>query len=242
MSRLGKVENIIRLIHQMASSGQGVSLADIMDDYAVSRRTAERMLGLVKEIYGSLLEVSVTDDFRKAYKLPTLYRQGPLLFSQEELNALTSAINLAKRYKMDDAAKAIEAVALRLRSIAKSNVKHNVEDMAELAEIGMLAGPQINVDPTIRFLLRSSTRIRGFTVYAFMHSNAFVLLTGSFGPAPSSPGTLRKPKYTGLYSTTNGVCQLAAHTSALIHTPLLLFLLYALLLFLFLFAGYFLGF
>ena len=149
MSRLSKVENIIRLIHQMSSSGQGISLPDIMAEYVVSRRTAERMLNLVREIYGSLLEVSITDNFHKAYKLPTLYRQGPVQFSQEELNALTSAINLAKRYKMDEVAQTIESLALRLRSLAKNSIKHNIEDLAELAEIGMLAGPHINVDPAI---------------------------------------------------------------------------------------------
>ncbi len=100
--RLEKVENIIRLINKMAGSTEGVSLQDIMNEYNVCRRTAERMMNVVRALYPTQIEQVETDELYKSYRLQELYRQGPIKFSTAELACIKRAAKLAKTFMLDE--------------------------------------------------------------------------------------------------------------------------------------------
>lgn len=154
--RLEKVENIIRLINKMAGSTEGVSLQDIMNEYNVCRRTAERMMNVVRALYPTQIEQVETDELYKSYRLQELYRQGPIKFSTAELACIKRAAKLAKRDKMDDLANELEAFELRLKSISKNKLKLDSEYISELEDMGMMAGPRCMIDKNIISTLREA--------------------------------------------------------------------------------------
>lgn len=154
--RLEKVENIIRLINKMAGSTEGVSLKDIMNEYNVCRRTAERMMNVVRALYPTQLEQVETDELYKSYRLQELYRQGPIKFSMAELACVKKAAKLAKRDKIDELANELEALELRLKSISKNKLKLDSEYISELEDMSMVAGPRYTIDKTIISTLREA--------------------------------------------------------------------------------------
>ena len=87
-ARLEKVENIIRLINRMAGSTEGVSINDIMVEYKVCRRTAERMMNIIRALYSAQLEEVDNGENYKSYRLQELYRQGPIKLAPEEISYL----------------------------------------------------------------------------------------------------------------------------------------------------------
>ena len=155
-ARLEKVENMIRLINRMAGSTEGISLMDIMSEYRVCRRTAERMLNVIKAIYAAQLEEVDNGENYKAYRLQELYRQGPIKLSPQELTCLTKAVKLAERDKLSNLAHDLKALESRLKAICKHKDLLDSEYFSEIEDVGMVAGPKYKVDSELLSKIRNA--------------------------------------------------------------------------------------
>lgn len=155
-ARLEKVENMIRLINQMAGSTEGVSLKDIMKEYRVCRRTAERMLNVIKAIYTAQIEEVDNGENYKSYRLQELYRQGPIKLSPQELACLAKAVKLAERDKLVNLAQDLKALESRFKAICKHKDLLNSEYFSETEDVGMAAGPKYKVDSELLTKIREA--------------------------------------------------------------------------------------
>ena len=155
-ARLEKVENIIRLINRMAGSTEGISINDIMVEYKVCRRTAERMMNIIRALYPAQLEEVNNGENYKSYRLQELYRQGPIKLAPEEISCLSQAIKLAHRGKREELADELQHLEYRIKSFCKEKDKYNVENIAEMEDISMSAGPKYIINQEILAGLRNA--------------------------------------------------------------------------------------
>lgn len=145
--RLNKIETFIRIINQLAASGGGVSIASLLDEYGFSRRTLERIINAIKSLYPEQFEEIDLGDRRKAFRLKTLYRQGPIDFNSQQMASLHTAIALLKNH--EHIAQNIKVIYYELSALMKARQRRDVEDMAELAVTSMMAGPVHKVESSV---------------------------------------------------------------------------------------------
>lgn len=107
--------SLLRLAEMAAARHQGVSLLDVMEEFAVNQRTAQRMMRGLEAAFASVVH-SIDDDRRKWWKLQdatVLRLQG---IRDSELAALDMSIRRAQREGADLDAAAL--VCLRDRILA----------------------------------------------------------------------------------------------------------------------------
>ena len=144
-ARLRRIEDIIRIINQLAAaSNNGVSITSLLDEYQFSRRTLERTINVIKSLYPEQFKEIDLGRKRKAFYLKSLYRQGPINFSSQEIASLNTASGLLKGH--EHIAKDLETIYHRLSALAKSKDRHDLEDMAETVVASMMAGPALKVE------------------------------------------------------------------------------------------------
>lgn len=156
-SRMLKLEGLMKVINHMAASAQGLCINDIMELNRISRRTAERMLVIIKSVYPEQLEeYQEAGNKPKYFKLKTLYRQGPISFSKEEHSYLYLASLLARHNQMNALAQGIDAVELKLRGFSKSYIKHDVEDFMDIKWHTMRPGYMNKFDLSLISIIRNA--------------------------------------------------------------------------------------
>ncbi len=65
--RYSRVSDLLELLIKIESSNEGVTYQYIINEFAVSRRTAERMLKMLKEIDHNIVELDYILDSKKHY-------------------------------------------------------------------------------------------------------------------------------------------------------------------------------
>jgi predicted DNA-binding transcriptional regulator YafY len=96
--RYDKLQKILDLIFLMQAKSQGVSLADIQNEYEVKRRTAERMRDVISRAFGTKLQEIETTSRIKRWTLKENPAAKFVSFSPEELAELE---NVRKNYEAD---------------------------------------------------------------------------------------------------------------------------------------------
>lgn len=91
-----KADQMLSLARMASASRQGVSISDVMERFAVSRRTAQRMLRALEAQFLDT-EASVDHDGRKRWHLPTSGLQFPIWVTAEELAAFDLATQALTR-------------------------------------------------------------------------------------------------------------------------------------------------
>jgi predicted DNA-binding transcriptional regulator YafY len=130
-SRLEKAENLLGLARDMQNSHRGISLAEIMAEYEVSRRTAERMRDSVLRIYPDVVEDRDRDGLKR-WKILSV----PLRFEDPiqsgELAALATAVELLRQEGREDQALRLEALEAKIRSATPRATLNRIEPDYEL--------------------------------------------------------------------------------------------------------------
>ena len=65
--RYSRVSDLLELLIKIESSNEGITIQFIVDEFGVSRRTAERMLKMLREIDPNIVELDYILDTRKHY-------------------------------------------------------------------------------------------------------------------------------------------------------------------------------
>jgi predicted DNA-binding transcriptional regulator YafY len=112
--RYGPAEQLLGLLLELGGAHAGLSLADIMERFGVSRRTAERMLAAAGRLL-PLEELDAWEDRRKRWRIKRL---PPVLsaLAVDELAALQLAATGFDRDGLSGQATALRTLEAKLRA------------------------------------------------------------------------------------------------------------------------------
>jgi predicted DNA-binding transcriptional regulator YafY len=166
--RYERVASLLQLALKLASSREGLTIEDVQTEFAVSRRTAERMLDGVRTAFPHIDEAP-SDDRKKRWRLPQNVLRGLVSANALELAELdASARRLRAEGDATGRADALETLAAKLRAVMQSAVlvraEPDVEMLMEAEGTAIRPGPRPRVRlpmlQTIREALLSSRMIR----------------------------------------------------------------------------------
>ncbi len=157
--RFGRLEQLLELALDLQGSFGGVALDDVMTRYAVSRRTATRMLTAVRRAVGEAqFESEVGHDGKKRWRLARPAVGGLFRLSADELASLEQGEALAEREGDGRLAHELSAVGRKLRALSPPDwlvhVDPDLEAMAEAQGYAFRAGPRPRVNDQLLEQLR----------------------------------------------------------------------------------------
>ena len=132
--RFEKAEQLLQLAEKMQASSEGVSLADIQDQFDVGRRTAERMRDAVMRIFPNV-EERVQEDKTKRWRL----RSGSLghlaQLNADDLSELKMGIDHLRRENLPVQADNLERLWVKLKGMVRPESASRIEtDLEALLE------------------------------------------------------------------------------------------------------------
>jgi predicted DNA-binding transcriptional regulator YafY len=165
--RFEKLETLLRVALDMRGTAEGLALEDIQHSYNVSRRTAERMRDAIERVFPQM-EQANPGEVPKRWRIRSGVLGNIIGFSVEELAALTTAINLARREKLQDAATRLEVVSAKLRSLiqpqAARHIGPDLEILTEAEGTAMRPGPRQTIPADLladlRYAIIACRRVR----------------------------------------------------------------------------------
>jgi predicted DNA-binding transcriptional regulator YafY len=157
--RFARLEELLQIAIDLQGSLSGLTLDDIMTRYAVSRRTATRMLGSVRRAVGEdQFESEIGDDGRKRWRLARPAVNGLFRLGADELASLDRAGRLAQREGDTRLSDEVASVTRKLRALSPPDwllhVDPDLEAMAEAQGFAFRAGPRPRVDDALLESLR----------------------------------------------------------------------------------------
>ena len=168
-----KAQELLKLA-MMATQRSGVSLEDIVEEFACSYRTAQRMTDALQTIFPQV-EAKEGEERKKRWHLPPRHVTPLLTPSPEELAALSAAVGQLEHAGMLQEARLTRNIAHKVRALVPSDkaTRLAVDEGALLEALGFAArpGPKPATNPAVDaaiyealkgpFLLRFSYRKRG---------------------------------------------------------------------------------
>ena len=143
--RFEKLETLLRVALDMRGTAEGISLDDIQRTYSVSRRTAERMRDAIERVFPQM-EQANPGEVPKRWRIRAGVLSGMVAFSAEELAALASAAQLARRDNLDQISNHLETLTSKLKSLipapAARRINPDLEALMEAESIALRAGPR----------------------------------------------------------------------------------------------------
>jgi len=128
--RYERTEDIVRLVLLLQNTSAGLSLKDIQEEFAVSRRTAERMRDAVVRLFPTNIEHYDGQDKLRRWKFINT-KINLTAFSPEELAELESLKNWLISGGLDEKSDVINQILTKIKSLNKAeNTK--IENDAEL--------------------------------------------------------------------------------------------------------------
>ena len=145
--RMGKFRRLLRLVHLLADSAEGLTLDEMAEELEVNRRTAERMRDVIAEAF--VLE-EIADDRRKRFRIPDGLRRAYTRPNAAEVAALqTEVATLARKGAAH--APQLENLLGKVKAALDDREKRRIDpDLDALARLqrGMrVAGPAVIVAP-----------------------------------------------------------------------------------------------
>ena len=164
--RFGPAEQLVALLLELGSTRAGLGIADIMERFSISRRTAERMLAAVQRV-APLEELTAWGDRRKRWRLKRL---PPVLAttSVDELTALQLAGARFDRDGLGVQAESLRQLDAKLRAALATSeanrLEPDVEALAEAEGFALRPGPRQQINPgifdTLRFAIKARRKVR----------------------------------------------------------------------------------
>jgi len=187
-----KAQNLLHLVLRMQGRADGMSLADIMAEFQVGRRTAERMRDAVAQVFPALEEVD-TGERIKRWRIPAGTANRLAAFTAEELVALSAARGLAERDGLADHAEHLRSLELKILPLMKAerrrSIENHADDLQAAESFGRRPGPLPRIAPALLATLRDAIvcwkvlrltyRARGNGRVLDLHVHPYGLLYGA---------------------------------------------------------------
>ena len=159
--RYERLTDIVRLATHLQGARGGMTMDAIVEDFRVSRRTAERMRNAVEAAFGPLLTVD-TDDTRLHWRLQSTSLRSLVQVAPEELAELESAASHLDRTGLAEQAGALREVAVKLRAlrqpIDQPGFDDDLETLMRAEGLAMRPGPRLSTEPGLLPLLRDAIK------------------------------------------------------------------------------------
>lgn len=150
--RFEKLETLLRIALDMRGTAEGLSLDDIQQAHGISRRTAERLRDAIERIFPQM-EQANPGELPKRWRIPAGVLGGMVGFSAEELAALMTAANLARRDNLPEVSRRLETLAAKLKSLihpqAARRIGPDLEALTEAEGIALRPGPRQTVSDDV---------------------------------------------------------------------------------------------
>lgn len=159
--RLEKAENLLKLALLMQAKTEGVSLTDIEEEFNVGRRTAERMRDAIGRLIPEMYEAD-TGERAKRWRIPSGRFSSIVRFNADELAELEAASHRLKREHLDDRAKILEDLSIKIKSILRSSenlrLETDIEALLEAEGYAMRPGPKLKISSDVLQNLRNAVK------------------------------------------------------------------------------------
>lgn len=199
--RLEKAAGIVALARQMASTSEGVSIEEIARDHGVTRRTAERMRDMIRELFPQTEEL--VEGRSKRYRIRGGLDGFVLAPSPDELAELNVTIRSIESVGGDAKAALLRSLASKIQSALRAPVRLKIEPDLEALAVAegfvMQAGPRPRADATtlggLREAIKSSktcrfdykggsdpkARLRHVEPYGILYGRSYYLVAPEVG-------------------------------------------------------------
>ncbi|HEU5018110.1 MAG TPA: WYL domain-containing protein [Pseudolabrys sp.] len=155
--RYEKLEALLRMAFDMRGNAEGLSLEDVQRRYGVSRRTAERMRDAVERVFPQM-EQANPGEVPKRWRIRAGVLGGMTGFSAEELAALATAADLARREGLSDVSARLEVLSAKLKSLihpqAARRIGPDLEVLTEAEGLALRPGPRQTIPAEVLAALR----------------------------------------------------------------------------------------
>ena len=152
-----KTHDLLELAILMQSNREGVSLNDIMQNFTVSRRTAERMRNMILERFPQTEEI-IGENNTKRWYIPQGTLKDFIQFSAEELSVLETAVTMFDKKQLQGKKDILQKLIAKIRANIKPDVYRRIEPDAEalLEAEGFIcrAGPRLKINGEILETIR----------------------------------------------------------------------------------------
>ena len=159
--RYERLKDIVNLAIRLQGARGGLTMDDIVVEFGVSRRTAERMRNAVEAAFGPLQSVE-TGDRRIHWRLQSTPLRSLVRITPEELAELESAANRLERAGLAEQAgilRELVAKLLALRRIFNEQAfGDELEALMQAEGSAMRPGPRPHIEPGLLPLLRDAIR------------------------------------------------------------------------------------
>jgi predicted DNA-binding transcriptional regulator YafY len=168
--RYERVGDIVRLAVRLQGSRGGLTMADIQEQFSVSRRTAERMRDAVEAAFGPLDTVELdSGDRRIHWRLRTRALHPFIRISPEELAGVEAAAGNLGRTGLADRLRDL-VVKLRAASRRHSPKEFDaaMDSLMEAEGLAMRAGPRENLEKGLFSLVREAISTRHMIEFDYL--------------------------------------------------------------------------
>ena len=164
--RYGPAERLVALTVELGSSRNGLTIDDVMDRFQISRRTAERLLSAVNDIF-AIDQIAAWEDRRKRYRLnrtPTYF----LSPTTDELAAIDLAAANLDQQGLASQAENLRKLGAKIRASLDARIglrmETDLEALAEAEGFAFRPGPRQRIDwdifETLRFAIKAHRKVR----------------------------------------------------------------------------------
>ena len=165
--RLEKAGNLLRLALRLADSAEGMSIDEIAAEFAVNRRTAERMRNAVRDLFPGAFDV-ITDGRSRRFRITgglSDFMSVPTVAELAELDAAERALAQAGHQPRADLLRSIaRKVKARFKDKQRLSLAPDIEALCRAEAIARQVGPRIATDARaldqLRRALLSMKRVR----------------------------------------------------------------------------------
>ena len=163
--RYERVGDIVRLAIRLQGSHGGLTLADIQEEFSVSRRTAERMRDAVEVAFGPLDQVDAdSGDRRIHWRLQSRALHPFISISPEKLADLEAAAGSLDRAGLAERAGGLNELVVKLRAASRRHSPEEfdaaMETLMEAEGMAMRAGPRESLEKGLLSLVRNAISVR----------------------------------------------------------------------------------
>lgn len=159
--RYERLTDIVNLAIRLQGARGGLTMDDIVAEFGVSRRTAERMRHAVEAAFGPLQSVK-TDDRRIHWRLQSTPLRSLVRITPEELAELESAANRLERTGLAEQAGILRELVAKLlalrRMFNEQAFGDELEALMQAEGSAMRPGPRPHIEPGLLPLLRDAIR------------------------------------------------------------------------------------
>ena len=165
--RYERLTDIVKLAMHLQGTRGGLTMDDIVTEFRVSRRTAERMRAAVEAAFGPLQAVE-TGDTRIHWRLQSTSLRGLLRITPEELAELESAANSLDQAGLAERAAILRELVAKLlalrRSLDEQTFGDELEALMQAEGSAMRPGPRPQIQrgllPLLRDAIKASRKVK----------------------------------------------------------------------------------